>query len=539
MVIIAMYFINLEDMVLDMQKKILEVNDVKELSPDLEKTQVLSRETAEKIQVIVFGAEKKQLHILTTNNFPNQLKQVLDLLAKKWYTYELFYTDIDWFTYALTWYDIIEKKEKQYASQEKKKDRASGQSAIKMIKNLYEQRDSYEPGKFILEIVKLAYQTWASDLHFQSEEDGVIVKVRLDWVFYSIVTFSHADFLKYLQKLKYIAGTKMNIDYVPQDGRFTFEATIDGKHEDIDARCSFMPGIHLENAVIRFLNANTGLKTFEELGIEWNAFDLIQRNLDKTTWLIVVSGPTGSWKTTTLYSALHKINDWRRKIITLEDPIEYKISWIEQSQINYAKWYSFEIWLKAALRHDPDIILVGETRTLETADIAINASLTGHLVFTTLHTNSAIESISRLLSMGVKAYMLAPALNLVSAQRLVRRVDPDSMTRREATFAEAEEIKESLKKIKDVNPHTKIEFDGTVPQAIPTDNNNQTGYQWRLAITEVFEVTDDIKKMIIQWWSVMDIFAKARENGFLTMQEDGILKVLEWKTTLDELRRVL
>lgn len=526
-------------MVLDMQKKILEVNDVKEISPDLEKTQVLSRETAEKIQVIVFGAEKKQLHILTTNNFPNQLKQVLDLLTKKGYTYELFYTDIEWFTHALTWYDIIEKTQKQQASQEKKKDRASGQSAIKMIKDLYEQRDNYEPGKFILEVVKLSYQTWASDLHFQSEEDWVTVKIRLDGVLYSIVTFSHGDFLKYLQKLKYIAGTKMNIDYVPQDWRFTFEATVDGKHEDIDARCSFMPGIHLENAVIRFLNANTGLKTFEELGIEWIAFDLIQKNINKTTWLIIISGPTWSGKTTTLYSMLHKINDGRRKIITLEDPIEYKIAWIEQSQINYAKWYSFEVWLKAALRHDPDIILVGETRTLETADIAINASLTWHLVFTTLHTNSAIESISRLLSMWVKAYMLAPALNLVSAQRLVRKVDPDSMTRREATFAEAEEIKESLKKIKDVNPHVKIEFDGTVPQAIPTEWNNQTGYMWRLAITEVFEVTDDIKKMIMQWWSVMDIFAKARENGFLTMKEDGILKVLEWKTTLDELRRVL
>ncbi len=195
--------------------------------------------------------------------------------------------------------------------------------------------------------------------------------------------------------------------------------------------------------------------------------------------------------------------------------------------------------MKAILRHDPDIILIGETRSQETAEIAINAALTGHLVFTTLHTNSAIESIPRLTSMEVKPYMLAPALNLIVAQRLVRKICPNCGTKRDANYGEQAEIKDILKKISDLDPKFALPFDGKIPEAVGCDQCNGSGYIGRIAIIETFEITDDIRKMIVDGKIGVDLYAKARENGFLTLQEDGIIKMLQGDTTLDELRRVL
>lgn len=526
-------------MTADIQKKILELADVQHIQPDFDRVKILSRETCEKIQAIIFGGAKRKITILTTNNFPTELEQLLRRLTEKWYTYELFYTDMDGFNHALTWFDTIAKEEKMAADMKAARDQAAGQWAISMLKNIFTQRESYDPGEFVMQLVKLSFQAGASDLHFQSESQGIVMKVRIDGVLQNVVTFSQKEFTKYMQKLKFIAGTKMNVDYIPQDGRFSFEADIGTQKMHIDARCNFLPGLESENAVLRFLDSNLGLKSLDDLWLTKKNYELLWRYIHSNTGLIVIAWPTGSGKTTTLYSILHAINDGREKIITLEDPIEYKLEGIEQSQINYTKWYTYEEGLKAVLRHDPDIILVGETRTLETAEISINAAQTWHLVFTTLHTNSAIEAIARFLSMGVKTYMLAPALRLVCAQRLVRKLDPASMTRREATYAEAQEIKETLKKIKEIDPSIDVVFDGTVPQWTPTESNNFTGYKGRIALMEAFEITDDIKKLIVDGKTDIDIYAKARENGHLTLKEDGILKVLQWLTTLDELRRVL
>jgi type IV pilus assembly protein PilB len=521
-------------------QNILELVDVQKIAPELEKTKVLPRDVAEKVQLIVFAAEKRKLHLLTTNNFPDQVKELLTKLTDKGYTYELFYTDIAGFNHALTWYDDIAHEEKLAEDARVARDQASGQGAISMIKKIYEDKDKYEPGDFVLQIVKLAFQAGASDLHFQSEEAGMVTKVRIDGVLQNVVTFTHAEFVKYMQKLKFISGTKMNVDYIPQDGRFSFDAD-DGEKKSIkvDARCNFLPGLGSENAVIRFLDSSKGLLHLEQLGINKKNFDLIRDHIHRNTGLIIIAWPTWSGKTTTLYSILSAVNTGEDKIITLEDPVEYHIPGIEQSQINYSKGYTYELGLKAILRHDPDIILIGETRTAETAEISINAALTWHLVFTTLHTNSAIEAIARMISIGVKPYMLAPALSLVCAQRLVRKIDPATMTRREATYSEAQEIKEVLRKIKEIDPSLELTFDGTVPVAVPTEANNFTGYKGRMSLTEVFEITDDIKKLIVDGKTDIDIYAKVRENGYLTLQEDGILKVLQGLTTLDELRRVL
>ena len=190
------------------------------------------------------------------------------------------------------------------------------------------------------------------------------------------------------------------------------------------------------------------------------------------------------------------------------------------------------------MRHDPEVILVWETRTAETAETSINAALTGHAVFTTLHTNSAIESISRLLNMWVKPYMLAPSLNMIVAQRLVRKVCPHCMTKRDPQYWEKTEIEETIKKINDSNPSMNVKWDGQYIQAVGCEKCNGTGYIGRIAIVEVLEITDDIRNMIIDQADTMMIYSKVRETGYLTMKEDWLLKMLQWLTTLDELRRV-
>jgi len=520
-------------------KTILELDSIKDIKPDLSVIKTITRETCDKVQVIIFAKKDNKLKILTTNNFPEQLQKILKMLTDRGLSYEVFYTSVKGFEYAMKRYDEYDKQQSEKASSQKAQKEAMGKGAINMIKKLFEDRKSLEPWKFITEMVRLGFQAGASDLHFQPEEKWVIMRLRIDWVLHEVVIFEHKDFLKYLQKMKFIAGTKMNIDYVPQDWRFSFKADIDGKEQQIDVRINFMPWVSSESTVIRYLDGTKGVLTFEQLGFQWYTYDVLKKNLAKHIGMNLVTWPTWSWKTTTLYSILHYLNTWEEKIITLEDPIEYQVSWLQQSQINYNKGYNYELWLKAILRHDPDIVLVWETRTLETAEISINAALTWHLVFTTLHTNSAIESISRILNMWVKAYTLAPALNMILAQRLVRKVCPHCVTKKEWNYAEKAEIEEVIKKIKDINPSLKIDIPKEITHAVGCTKCNKSGYIGRISIIEAFDINDDIKTMIIKGNSTIDIYWKARQQWFMTLKEDGIIKVLEGKTTLDELRRVL
>ena len=522
------------------QKAILEIEDIQAIKPNFNEIKALSRDICLAAECIVFDKEENVLYIITTNNKPDDLNNILGKIKEKWLSTQVYYTSKEWFEEAMKWYDQYEEQEKQKAAEAEQERVANGNYAIWTIKQIFEKRDTMDTGDFIMDIVRLSFQTWASDLHFQSQEDWIIMRLRIDWVLQEIERFTHNDFKKYLQKIKFIAGVKMNIDYIPQDWRFSFQAVdADGNTKKVDARVSLMPWIQEESTVIRFLDGTRWISTFEWIWFSGRNYEILKRWVEKNTWITIFTWPTWSWKTTTLYSILNYLNDGKKKIITLEDPIEYELSGIQQSQINYNKWYDYETWLRAVLRHDPDIILVWETRDKETAEISVNAALTWHAVYTTLHTNSAIESISRLLNMGLKPYMIAPSLNLVIAQRLVRQLCPHCATKRPWNFAEKSEIEEAIKKIKDSNPSMNISFDGSLPCAVWCKECNETWYKWRFAIIEAFEITEDIKMLISEWRSEVDLYSKAREQWFLSLKEDGILKMLEWKTTLDELRRIL
>jgi type IV pilus assembly protein PilB len=461
-------------------------------------------------------------------------------LEDKGLKYKIYYTSSEWFLEWIKWYDRLEAEEQKKNEEKEAREKAEWDSAISLMKQYFTQKDSIDPGEFIVEMIRLWFQSGASDVHFQPEWKNITLRLRLDGILQDIVKFDVTDFWKYLQKLKFMSWVKMNVDYIPQDGRFSFDAT---NHQwikkKVDARVNFMPWMYSESTVIRFLDSEKWIATFDEIWFTDKNYDILKKYISKTTWMIIITWPTWSWKTTTLYSILNNLNTWTNKIITLEDPIEYEMPGIQQSQINYSKNYDYETGLKAILRHDPDIILVWETRSKETADIAVNAALTWHLVFTTLHTNSAIATIPRLLSMWVESYLLAPAIQLVIGQRLVRRICPNCSSKRPANYSEQTEIEQAIKRLNDAWITDLPAFDGTILEAQGCSQCNETWYQWRIAILEMLEITEDMRNLIIDRDNEATILTKARENWFTTLNEDGIIKVLKWETTLSEIHRVV
>ncbi len=525
-------------------KTILELSDVQTIKPSFELIGILSQAVASRVQAVIFDGEGKKLAILTTNNFPTQLQQIIERLESQWYTCKLYYTDPASIEYALTRYDLKAKAESEQQTLLQSQKDAAWVNALELINTTYEQKGNRDEGDVIVDLVRFSFQAGASDLHFQPEEDGVHMRVRIDGVLKQVLFFDHKEFARYLQKIKFISGMKMNIDYVPQDGRFSFVVEQHGESKTIDVRVNCMPGLHNESTVMRYLDGTKGIQRFEDIGFWGENYETLKTWLQENFGMVLVTGPTGSGKTTTLYSMLNTLNDGSRKIITLEDPIEYMVSGLQQSQINYTKGYDYAIGLKAILRHDPEIILIGETRDAETAQIALNAALTGHLVFTTLHTNGALEAIDRIINMGVKGYMLAPALSMVMGQRLVRKLC-SCATRQPADYAQTQQIKEWIKKILEIRPWIRtvgwnpLEFDGSLMHPVGCAVCNGTGYKGRIAVVEILAISSELKVMITEGRSTFDIYAKARELGFLTLQEDTLIKVLDGLTTIEEMRRVV
>ncbi len=518
-------------------KQILEVVDIQAIEPNLVFLALLPRAMAEKTQTIAFGGEEDHIFVLTTNNFPTLYHQTIDKLQALGYTCSPYFTDTAGMQLALARYDRLEKQEKDQVEQYQYAHHVGGEEAIALIKKAYKQKDALNEGAFIDEILRLSYQAGASDVHFQAEEMGIFMRLRKDGVLHTIIMFTHQEFQKYLMKLKYIAGTKMNIIDINQDGRFDFVAERDGQKNKIDVRVSVMPGLRGESMVLRFLDPNKGIMSLEDLGVQAHNVAIIKEKLSRTVGLILVTGPTGSGKTTSVYSMLNMINAPDKKIITLEDPVEYELPGIEQSQINEKKGYTFEEGLKGILRHDPDIIMVGEIRSYESAQMAINAALTWHLVISTLHTNSAAEAIPRLINMGVKPFMLAAALSLVIAQRLVRKVA--HAEQKPAPRSVDAAIKSVLQRIHKAHPHMELPYEGTIPVPVQGEKIGDDGYAGRVAVMETLNIDETIKHAIMENMPTDQLLELALKQGYLTMEDDAYLKLIAGVTSMEEIKRVL
>ncbi|MBX4211151.1 GspE/PulE family protein [Candidatus Parcubacteria bacterium] len=386
----------------------------------------------------------------------------------------------------------------------------------------------------ILEIVLAgALAINASDIHIEPEEDYVRLRYRLDGVLTDILNFDRETFSLLLSRMKLISGLKLNIKGTAQDGRFSIKIGDD----DVEIRTSILPGAYDESVVLRVLNPNAISVPMEELGIPTKLLSVLLGVIKKPNGMILTTGPTGSGKTTTLYAFLKKIHTPEIKIITIENPIEYHLPGIVQTQTDQDKGYTFLEGLRSALRQDPDVIMVGEIRDSETAEIAINSALTGHLVFSTLHTNNAAGSFPRLIDLGVNPKILSSAVNIAIAQRLIRRLCPDckkeiAPDEREKKIIEAVLAKTPEDEKKDISVDK-------MWKPVGCAKCNNTGYRGRIGIYEGILMDEEIEKIVTENPSEREINKAAEHQHILTLAEDGILKVLRGMTSLEELERVV
>ncbi|MGB2791366.1 MAG: ATPase, T2SS/T4P/T4SS family, partial [Candidatus Moraniibacteriota bacterium] len=392
------------------------------------------------------------------------------------------------------------------------------------------------PTTQVLETVMVgAIKLRASDIHLEPEEKNEIrLRYRIDGVLQDIGRFPGSIYPLLLSRVKMLGKMKLNIRDKSQDGHFSLN--LDSRK--IDIRVSSIPGNFGESLVMRLLDQETALQDISILGLRGLAYEQVERAFQKPTGIVLNTGPTGSGKTTTLYAILRKLNTPETKIITIEDPIEYEIPNITQTQVSRSRNYTFAMGLRSIVRQDPDVILVGEIRDDETANIAVNAGLTGHLVLSTLHTNNAAGSVARLIEMGVRPNTIPNAVNAFIAQRLVRILCPEC----KESYEPAKETSNSLKEILSlISPKAKID----IPKEIQSLwrpkgclHCNGTGYKGRIGIFEVLTISDAITEKIVSLASENDIMKEALEDGMVTMAQDGILKAITGDTSLDEVWRV-
>jgi len=326
----------------------------------------------------------------------------------------------------------------------------------------------------------------------------------------------------------------LNVTTVPQDGRYGFNLN-DVK---VAVRVSSIPTPYGESFVCRYLKSDRKALTLEELGFQDLALSTLKAAAQIAQGMILITGPTGSGKSTTLYSMINIMNTPENKVITLEDPVEYYMSGITQSQVDESNDYRFANGLRSILRQDPDIVMLGEIRDLETAETAAQAALTGHALLSTLHTNSALETIPRLINMGLKPFMVAPSLHTLVAQRLVRKVCTKCSTMRPITDSEKIEFDKVSAGLKAAIPNAVFDVPTQTAEAHGCDACSNTGYLGRIVIGEVVTITSEIKDLILNNGSMSDLIAAARKEGIMTMREDGFIKVAQGQTTMDEVERV-
>lgn len=395
--------------------------------------------------------------------------------------------------------------------------------------------DKQDSEKALILITKWALSFNSSDVHFDIWEEWITLRFRIDGNLSNIFTFTKQQYKLILERLKYKSDLKLNITNIPQDGKYR----IDDKERKIDVRVSTLPVKLWENVVCRILDSTNNVPDIDELGFMWASKRQIERSLKKKNWMILVTWPTWSGKTTTLYSMLNILNNSDKKIITLEDPIEYELPWVVQSEVNEKNWYTYETWLKALLRQDPDIIMIWEIRDFDTAQIAAQASMTWHLVLSTLHTKSASETLERLINMWIPSYILSSAIDIIIAQRLVRKICTNCIETVEATPEQNEIIKWMMKDIW-IEAVSKAKTNGfKLYKWKWCEVCGNSWYKWRIWVYEVLSFNDKIRSLIREWASPAIILAEARTQDMMIMREDWVLKAMRGKTTLEELFRVI
>lgn len=403
---------------------------------------------------------------------------------------------------------------------------------VSILENTLAGKKSYRVSRILETAVAGALAIDASDIHLEPEESYVQLRYRLDGVLQEVTRFDNETYGLILSRIKLISGMKLNIKKDSQDGRFSIRLPIG----DIEVRVSILPGAYNESVVMRLLNPKSIDVPLESLGINEKLLNILLKEIDRPDGMILTTGPTGSGKTTTLYSFLKKVHNPQIKIVTIEDPIEYHLPGIVQTQVN-DKGYNFLEGLRAAVRQDPDIIMVGEIRDNETADIAVNSALTGHLVFSTLHTNDAAGTYPRLIDLGVNSKVLTSAIRVAMAQRLVRKLCEFCKKEMPIDGDVQQNIETTVQTIED---KSLIPADRSkMWVSVGCDKCNGTGYKGRVGIYEAILTNKKIEDAVEMNPSEREIWAAAAGQGILTMRQDGTLKILRGVTSMSELERVI
>ncbi|SDZ04265.1 type IV pilus assembly protein PilB [Evansella caseinilytica] len=376
--------------------------------------------------------------------------------------------------------------------------------------------------KLVNQFLVRAVQERASDIHIDPQEKNVVIRYRIDGVLSTERRLPKHMQNMLLARVKIMGNLDITETRIPQDGRM--KVTID--FHPVDLRISTLPTVYGEKIVLRLLDLNNSLNQLDKLGFTQKHYGQMVRLIEQPTGIILITGPTGSGKSSTLYAALNRLNSEEVNIITVEDPVEYQLEGINQIQVNPKIGMTFASGLRSILRQDPDIIMVGEIRDAETAEIAVRASLTGHLVLSTIHTNDSISTISRLKDMDIEPFLLAASLSGIVSQRLVRKICRDCKKERELTVRERAVFSRRGMEIEKV-------YHG---EGCPTCN--MTGYRGRIACHEIFVVNDEIKQMIMNDKSSHDIFQYAINQGMMFLIDDGLAKVKQGLTTTEEVLRV-
>ncbi|EKD32749.1 MAG: hypothetical protein ACD_76C00154G0006 [uncultured bacterium] len=507
------------------------------ISPD--SLRLLPKERAQDLKAIPFLYTGPELRLGALNPEDQRVKDLLFELGERNKTHaELYKISQESFDQAMKLYETLPKvsvivRGVEITAEELGRFRKN----IKGFSDIQTQIKNATVTDLVAVILAAAIEADASDVHIEAEESGVVFRLRIDGVLQDVARIESEKWKNLISRIKLVSGLKINITDRPQDGRYTIH--ID--EEAVDVRVSTLPTNYGESVVMRLLRPSSIQLGMDKLGIRPAAAKKLEREIIKPHGMIVVTGPTGSGKTTTLYSILQALNKPDVKIITLEDPIEYKLQGINQSQIDPSKEFTFARGLRSVLRQDPDIVMVGEIRDLETAETAIQAALTGHIMLSTIHTNDAAGAVPRFLSIGVKPFLLSPSLNAIVGQRLVRKIHEDCKQ-------EYAPDGETLKRVSDILASipsnageaavdtAKLKF----YKGAGCDKCNMTGYKGRIGIYEIL-LMDDSVGALIQKGNVgeNEMRAAAKEQGMATMAQDGLLKAIEGITSIEEVFRVI
>ena len=510
---------------------------------NIDALRVIKEADARAAELAVFNATDKNIDVAVLSPQNAKTVEAIEDLKRRGYILEIFMVSHQslekvWERYKDLSYSFETKSGALDISNEEILEMTKKVTSLADVKKLIEGvlslKRAYRISKILEIILAGAISLKASDIHLEPEEKDLRLRYRLDGVLTDILHFDSETFELLLSRIKLISELKLNVKEKAQDGRFSIKLA----HAEIEVRTSLLPGPYGESVVLRVLNPDAIAVELKTLGIHPRLLELLKKEIKKPNGMILTTGPTGSGKTTTLYAFLKQIYTPDIKVVTIENPIEYHLEGIVQTQAEAEKGYTFAEGLRSALRQDPDVIMVGEIRDDETASVAVNAALTGHLVLSTLHTNNAAGAFPRLLDLGINPKVMSSALNVSIAQRLVRTLC--QVCKKEAPLGEAD--KKVVEKIL-ANVPDPAYLEGVQKEhswvAVGCPECSGLGFKGRIGVFEAIFVDNDIEKAVITNPSERDIREAAKNQKLLTLVEDGIIKVLSGVTTLEELDRVV